>query len=214
MPLPMKKGYAYCMSCRKERKIVEAKTVTKKGRKFTKGYCSYCDSKVSRTGEIKKSGAQKAAIKATKTNIDSEENFISRLKKRLGRNSLVFSTGKAKGVPDIVTYSHDKLGFYEIKPVDPGNQAIRRGSLSNLDSSFLKEHQKDWIAKNCLNKKSFSKKISAYIVFYLKTKNGKYKYCEKKLNKGNLRKYSRLSRESTREKILTKLLDARKTAFS
>ena len=50
----MKKGYAYCMSCRKERKIVEAKTVTKKGRKFTKGYCSYCDSKVSRTGEIKR----------------------------------------------------------------------------------------------------------------------------------------------------------------
>ena len=203
----MKKGYAYCMSCRKAIKIVEPKTVTKKGRKFTKGYCSNCDSKVSITGEFKKSSAQNAATKASKKNIDSEENFVSRLKKRLGRNSLVFRTGKAKGVPDIVAYSHGKLSFYEIKPVDPGNRIAKRGWQSDLKSSFLKDHQKDWIAKNCLSKKSLSKKISAYIVFYLKTTNGKYKYYEKKLNKGNLKKYSSSSRESTRQKTLYQLID-------
>ena len=46
----------------------------------------------------------------------SEEKYAERLRKKLGEESLVFRTGKAPGVPDIVAFSRGKLSFYEIKP--------------------------------------------------------------------------------------------------
>ena len=48
----------------------------------------------------------------------SEECYVKRLKKNLGKKSLVFRTGinASEGVPDIIAFSGRGISFYEIKP--------------------------------------------------------------------------------------------------
>ena len=124
----------------------------------------------------------------------SEEYYAERLRKKLGEKSLVFRTGKALGVPDIVAFSRGRISFYEIKPAEPS-------SLSNPTSIYLKVTQANWIKKNCLEKKN-----KAYIVYYLRRgkKGTKFTYRAIQLTKQNLKKYSQSSSKSSRIATLEK----------
>ena len=115
----------------------------------------------------------------------SEEYYAERLRKKLGEKSLVFRTGKARGVPDIVAFSRGRISFYEIKPAEPR-------SNSNPTTIYLRVTQENWIKKNCLEKK-----IKAYIVYYLQH-GKKFTYHAIKLTNQNLKKYSKSSSKSSR----------------
>ena len=127
----------------------------------------------------------------------SEECYARRLREKLGEKSLVFKTGKAKGVPDIVAFSHGKISFYEIKP---GGARGGRYESDNLDQ-FLKKTQEKWIRENCLERKN-----KAYIVFYLRfgSKRPRFTYYSKQLTEQNLKKYCQTSPKSTRIATLKK----------
>ena len=129
----------------------------------------------------------------------SEECYVRRLKKNLGKKSLVFRTGinASEGVPDIIVFSHGRISFYEIKP---GGWY----SDSDIMDQFLRKAQEKWIRENCLEKK-----IKAYIVFYLggdQKVRLKFDYYSKQLTKQNLKKYSRSSSISSREDVLDKMV--------
>lgn len=85
---------------------------------------------------------KKAAKKASRKNILSEKKFAQQLR---NKHYFAFRTGKAKGVPDIISYKNGKLIFYEIKPSRP----------SSSKNALLKRTQSDWIQKFCF-KKGFS----------------------------------------------------------
>ena len=86
--------------------------------------------------------------KASAKGIGSEKAFGKYLRKKYP-SALVFKTGKEAGVPDYILFNRGKLSFYEIKP--------RKGD------SLLKRDQRDWIKKNCLQKK-----LNAFLVIYEK----------------------------------------------
>ena len=115
----------------------------------------------------------KGARKASKRNIQSEIQYVKKLKKQKPK-ALLFQTGTEVGVPDIVMYENSKLTFYEIKPTKQENEK----------NSRLKNTQVAWIKKNCL-----AKKIKAYIVFY-KGPTAKMTFTKKLLTRKNIEKYS------------------------
>jgi len=124
-------------------------------------------------GNLKKHKAQhKGAGKASRRNIQSESQFVKKLK-RQNPNSLVFQTGTESGVPDIVLYKNSKLIFYEIKPTKQENEK----------NSRLKLNQVEWIKKNCLAKGN-----EAYLVFY-KGPTSKLTFLKKLLTRKNIDKY-------------------------
>ncbi len=124
-------------------------------------------------GNLKKHKAQhKGAGTASQRNIQSEKQYIKKLKKQYP-DSLLFKTGKEIGVPDIVLFTKSKLSFYEIKPT---KEESEKGSL-------LKETQVKWIKKNCLAKGN-----EAYIVFY-KGPTSKLSFSKKLLTRKNIDKY-------------------------
>jgi len=99
---------------------------------------------------------QRAAKKASRKNILSEEKFVERLRKK---GFFAFKTGKAEGPPDIIAYKNRNLSFYEIKPSYP---------RTSKDALF-KQTQSDWIKKYC-----FKKKIDVNLVFYKGSRPLKY----------------------------------------
>ena len=128
----------------------------------------------------------------------SEKNYVQHLRKKLGEKSVVFRTGinADEGVPDIMAYSHGKISFYEIKP------ALSYGD--GITDQFLKDTQEKWIRENCLENK-----IKAYIVFYLggdQKVRPKFLYYTKQLTKQNLKKYSRSSSISSRDRVIDKMV--------
>jgi len=124
-------------------------------------------------GNLKKHKAQhKGAGTASQRNIQSEKQYIEKLKKQYP-DSLLFKTGKEIGVPDIVLFTKSKLSFYEIKPT---KEESEKGSR-------LKETQVKWIKKNCLAKGN-----EAYIVFY-KGRTSKLSFSKKLLTRKNIDKY-------------------------
>ena len=128
----------------------------------------------------------------------SEKNYVQHLRKKLGEKSVVFRTGinADEGVPDIMAYSHGKISFYEIKP------ALSYGD--GVTDQFLKNAQEKWIRENCLENK-----IKAYIVFYLggdQKVRPKFLYYTKQLTKQNLKKYSRSSSISSRDRVIDKMV--------
>ena len=95
-----------------------------------------------------------------------------------------------------MAYSHGKISFYEIKP------AISYGD--GVTDQFLKDTQEKWIRENCLENK-----IKAYIVFYLggdQKVRLKFNYYSKQLTKQNLKKYSRSSSISSRDRVIDKMV--------
>ena len=79
----------------------------------------------------------------------SEGIFKINLGKKMGSKTLVFGTGKEKGIPDIVTFKNKKLEFYEIKPKTPKTKG----------EQLLRPDQTDWIRKNL-------SKFRIYLVYY------------------------------------------------
>ena len=144
----------------------------------------------------------------------SEECYVKRLKKKLGEKSVVFRTGinASEGVPDIIAFSGRGISFYEIKPggrhvSSLGKSYVTTGvevryTDSDIMDQFLRKAQEKWIRENCLERK-----ITAYIVFYLRTgrKRLKFTYYSKQLTKQNLKKYSQSSPKSTRMAVLDKM---------
>ena len=148
---------------------------------------------VKRYGGKKKKSSRK---KSMGTGDLSEEYYAERLRKKLGEKSLVFRTGKARGVPDIVAFSRGRISFYEIKP------ALSYGD--GVTDQFLKDTQEKWIRENCLENK-----IKAYIVFYFggdQKVRPKFFYYTKQLTKQNLKKYSRSSSISSRDRVIDKMV--------
>jgi len=114
----------------------------------------------------------KTASKASKRNIQSEKQFVKKLKKQ-NSNSVIFQTGKEVGVPDIVLYKNSKLSFYEIKPPKKENET----------NSRLKESQVAWIKKNC-----FARGLDVYVVFY-KGPTSKLTFTKTLLSRKNIGKF-------------------------
>jgi len=117
--------------------------------------------------------SHKTSKGAARRNIESEKQYVRKLKKRKPK-ALLFQTGKEVGVPDIVMYENSKLTFYEVKPTKQENE----------NNSRLKDTQIAWIKKNCL-----AKKIEVYIVFY-KGPTRKMTFTKKLLTRKNIEKYS------------------------
>jgi len=115
----------------------------------------------------------KAAGKASQRNIQSEIQFVKKLKKQNSK-SLLFQTGKEAGVPDIVLYKNSKLIFYEVKPTKKENEK----------NSKLKQNQVKWIKKNC-----FAKGYDVYVVFY-KGPTSKLTFSKKLLTRKNIDNYA------------------------
>ena len=142
----------------------------------------------------------------------SEECYVRRLKKNLGKKSLVFRTGinASEGVPDITVFSRGSISFYEIKPGGRHVSSLGKRSTgievrytdSDITEQFLRKAQEKWIKENCLKKK-----IEVYIVFYLRTgrKRLKFTYYSKQLTKQNLKKYSQSSSKLSRMAVLDKM---------
>ena len=132
--------------------------------------------------------------KAHITNKTSEFQYIELLRKELGSKSLVFSTGKVVGVPDIVSYHRKKIMFHEIKPGYPKNP-------NDLKNPFLKPTQEDWIMENCLKKN-----IPVEIVYYHKKERkllgDNWIYENVTLTKKNLKKYSQSSSWESRDRTM------------
>ena len=104
----------------------------------------------------KKSSKKTWQKKASDKISDSEGRYMELLKEEFGSESIIFKTGNAEkekypsfvGVPDIAIYINKKLEFYEIKPAIPKQNQNKKNEIKNLKSSFLKEHQVDWIKNN------------------------------------------------------------------
>jgi len=135
--------------------------------------CPKCG-KLVKASELKKHiSYHKRARTASQRNIQSELQYVKKLKKQ-NLNSLLFQTGKEIGVPDIVLYKNHKLSFYEVKPTKQENEK----------NSRLKKTQVDWIKKNC-----FVKGIEAYVVFY-KGPTRKLTFSKKLLTRKNIGMYA------------------------
>ena len=130
----------------------------------------------------KKNKQSEIAKGAASKNRRSEEKFVDRL---IGRGFLAFTTGKAKGVPDIVAFKGRKLSFFEIKPSTSG---------SPTKLLFLK-NQSNWIQKFC-----FKKKINVYIVHYKGSRV--FKYHKEKINKKNISNFvdNQINRDDIKER--------------
>ena len=116
--------------------------------------------------------SHKTAKVASRRNIESEKQYVRKLKNQKP-NALLFQTGKEVGVPDIVMYENSKLTFYEVKPT----------KQENKNNSRLKDTQVAWIKKNCL-----AKKIETYIVFY-RGPTRKMTFTKKLLTRKNIEEY-------------------------
>ena len=79
----------------------------------------------------------------------SEGIYFKKLEREVGSSGIIFKTGTAAEIPDIVTCKNGKLKFYEIKPKNP----MTRGEI------LLRKHQEKWI-------RSKIKKYSIYLVYY------------------------------------------------
>ena len=121
--------------------------------------CPKCGKLVKATELKKHISYHKRARTASQRNIQSELQYVKKLKKQ-NLNSLLFQTGKEIGVPDIVLYKNHKLSFYEVKPTKQENEK----------NSRLKKTQVAWIKKNC-----FVKGIEAYVVFANLTRARKHR---------------------------------------
>jgi len=155
---------------KRKRKNTNKKHITMMGGKHVSAKaCPKCG-KLFELSKLKKhiSYHKRAGI-ASQRNIQSEIQYVKKLKKRYP-DSLLFQTGKEIGVPDIVLYKNQKLSFYEIKPTKQENEK----------NSRLKETQVDWIKKNC-----FAKGLEAYVVFY-KGKTRKLTFSKKLLTRKNI----------------------------
>jgi len=135
--------------------------------------CPKCK-KLIDVGELKKHiSYHRRAKKASQRNIQSEKQYVKKLKKQ-NHNSLIFQTGKEVGVPDIVLYKNSKLIFYEIKPTKKESEK----------RSKLKKTQVEWIQKNC-----FPKRNEVYVVFY-KGPTRKLTFSKIQLTRKNIGMYS------------------------
>ena len=134
--------------------------------------CPKCKKLVMASKLKKHVKSHKTSKGAARRNIESEKQYVRKLKK-LKPKALLFQTGKEVGVPDIVMYENSKLTFYEVKPTKQENE----------NNSRLKNTQVAWIKKNCLAKKN-----EAYIVFY-KGPTRKMTFTKKQLTKKNIEKY-------------------------
>lgn len=147
------------------------KTILRAGHQEVKA-CPKCK-KLFLASKLKKHiSYHKRAGMASKRNIESEKQYVRKLKKQKP-NSLLFQTGKEEGVPDIVMYENSRLTFYEIKPTKQENEK----------NSRLKDTQVAWIRKNCLAKKN-----EAYIVFY-RGPTRKMTFIKKLLTRKNIEEY-------------------------
>ncbi|MCH7648542.1 MAG: hypothetical protein IIA83_08045 [Thaumarchaeota archaeon] len=113
---------------------------------------------------------KKAAKKASRKNILSEKKFAQRLRYQ---GYFAFRTGKAQGVPDIISYKNGKLIFYEIKPSNP---------RSSKDALF-KPTQSTWIKKYC-----FKKGVEIKLVYYKGSRP--FKYYVEQINKKNISNFT------------------------
>ena len=127
-----------------------------------------CKLRVLVSEKAKHHAQHRKSRKASAKGIGSEKAFGKYLRKKYP-NSLVFKTGKEAGVPDYILFNRGKLSFYEIKP--------RKGD------SLLKRDQRDWIKKNCLQKK-----LNAFLVIYEK-KNKKFDFEIIKLDYTKIKEY-------------------------
>jgi len=159
---------------KRKRKKTNKKPIKKKGSKqVIATACPKCN-KLIEVSELKKHlSYHKRAGTASKRNIQSEKQYVKKLKKQYP-NSLLFQTGKEVGVPDIVLHINSKLVFYEIKPTKKENEK----------NSRLKESQVAWIKKNC-----FAKRNEVYVVFY-KGPTSKLTFSKKLLTRKNIQMYS------------------------
>ena len=143
-------------------------------------YCSICKkmgkNKFFEVSKLKqhKTVYHKRAKSASKRNIESEKQYVKKLKNQ-NRNSLIFQTGKEKGVPDIGLYKNKKLIFYEVKPTQKENKS----------NSLLKKSQNAWIKKHCLGNR-----IDVYVVFY-SGPTRKLRFTKKLLTRKNIGMYSK-----------------------
>jgi len=135
--------------------------------------CPKCGKLVEASNLKKHKDSHKIALKASRRNIQSEIQFVKKLK-RQNPKSLVFQTGKESGVPDIVFHNNSKLIFYEIKPTKKESEK----------RSKLKKTQVEWIQKNC-----FANGYQVYVVFY-KGPTSKFKYLKKLLTRKNIEEYA------------------------
>ena len=149
----------------------DKETTLKMGHQEVK-VCSVCKKLVVESKLKKHIKSHKTAKVASRRNIESEEQYVRKLKKQ-NPKALLFQTGKEVGVPDIVMYENSKLTFFEIKPTKQENE----------NNSRLKNTQVTWIKKNCL-----AKKIKAYVVFY-KGSTRKMTFSKKLLTRKNIEKY-------------------------
>jgi len=148
---------------------------------------------------------------------DSEGKFLELLEKKLNSEAIVFKTGavdkkhykKFAGVPDIAAFEKNKITFYEIKPAIPKQNKGLKSEFKNLDASFLKEHQEDWIKKNCLKKGANALKPKVFLVFYKKGRKNVYRYFLKKLSRTSLARYSRSADKKKRDKTLKFIVNQR-----
>ena len=88
---------------------------------------------------------------ASGTGIASHEAAKKYLQKKYPK-ALIIRTGKEAAIPDFVLFNRGKVSFYELKP-DKGDR-------------LLKRDQRDWIKKNCLQKR-----LNAFLIIYEKNKD-------------------------------------------
>ena len=106
--------------------------------------------------------------KASAKGIASHEAAQKHLQKKYPK-ALIIRTGKEEAVPDFVLFNRGKVSFYELKP--------RTGD------KLLKRDQRDWIKKNCLQKK-----LKAFLIIYEKNKD-KFDFEIKKLDYDKIKEY-------------------------
>ena len=116
----------------------------------------------------------------------SEGIYFKKLEREVGSSGIIFKTGTAAEIPDIVTCKNGKLKFYEIKPKNP----MTRGEM------LLRKHQEKWI-------RSKIKKYSIYLVYY-EVDDDNLIFSHSKpilLKKENISDYSNPLNEDKEEKI-------------
>jgi len=126
---------------------------------------------------------KRAARKASRKNILSEDKFVERLRRKW---FLAFKTGKAEGPPDIVAYKGRRLRFYEIKPSQP----------SSSKDALFKKSQSDWIKKYC-----FKKKVEINLVYYKGSRP--FKYTEMRITRKNISDF--VNNQKNRDDIIERI---------
>jgi hypothetical protein len=105
---------------------------------------------------------------ASGTGIASHEAAKKHLQKKYPK-ALIIRTGKEAAIPDFVLFNRGKVSFYELKPLK--------------GDKLLKRDQRDWIKKNCLQKK-----LKAFLIIYEKNKD-KFNFKIKKLDYNRIKEY-------------------------